>query len=62
MRHKGILIVVSGFSGAGKGTLMKKLLEKKNYRAESADYLERRKLKAFLYRKGFSLDNIEKIL
>ena len=27
MRHKGILIVVSGFSGAGKGTLMKKLLE-----------------------------------
>ncbi len=42
--------------------LMKKLLEKKNYRAESADYLERRKLKAFLYRKGFSLDNIEKIL
>ena len=24
---KGILIVVSGFSGAGKGTLMKKLLE-----------------------------------
>lgn len=27
MKHKGILIVVSGFSGAGKGTLMKKLLE-----------------------------------
>ena len=26
MRHKGILIVVSGFSGAGKGTLMKELL------------------------------------
>lgn len=25
---KGILLVVSGFSGAGKGTLMKKLLEK----------------------------------
>lgn len=25
--HKGILIVVSGFSGAGKGTLMRKLLE-----------------------------------
>ena len=24
---KGILLVVSGFSGAGKGTLMKKLLE-----------------------------------
>ena len=29
MKKKGILIVVSGFSGAGKGTLMKELL--KNY-------------------------------
>lgn len=27
MKHRGILIVVSGFSGAGKGTLMKRLLE-----------------------------------
>lgn len=27
MKTKGILIVVSGFSGAGKGTLMKKLVE-----------------------------------
>lgn len=27
MQNKGILIVISGFSGAGKGTLMKKLLE-----------------------------------
>lgn len=27
MNHKGLLMVVSGFSGAGKGTLMKKLLE-----------------------------------
>lgn len=26
MKHKGILIVVSGFSGAGKGTLMKQLI------------------------------------
>ena len=26
MTHRGILIVVSGFSGAGKGTLMKKLI------------------------------------
>ena len=26
MEKKGILIVVSGFSGAGKGTLMKELL------------------------------------
>ena len=29
MKRKGILIVVSGFSGAGKGTLMKELM--KNY-------------------------------
>lgn len=28
MEHQGILVVVSGFSGAGKGTLMKALLEK----------------------------------
>ena len=26
MKHKGILIVVSGFSGVGKGTLMRELL------------------------------------
>ena len=32
MKHRGILIVVSGFSGAGKGTLMKELLGKyENY-------------------------------
>lgn len=28
MDNRGILTVVSGFSGAGKGTLMKRLLEK----------------------------------
>ena len=28
MNNKGILIVVSGFSGAGKGTLMKALMER----------------------------------
>lgn len=27
MREKGILIVVSGFSGSGKGTIMKELLK-----------------------------------
>lgn len=27
MKHKGILVVVSGFSGAGKGTLMKRLMQ-----------------------------------
>ena len=28
MEKKGILIVVSGFSGAGKGTIMKELLKR----------------------------------
>ena len=28
MKRKGILVVVSGFSGAGKGTLMKNLIKK----------------------------------
>ena len=28
MNRKGILIVVSGFSGSGKGTLMKELLSR----------------------------------
>ena len=27
MKRKGILVVVSGFSGAGKGTLMKKMIQ-----------------------------------
>ena len=28
MNQRGILIVVSGFSGAGKGTLMKELMKR----------------------------------
>ena len=31
MKQKGILVVVSGFSGAGKGTLMKRLLACRKY-------------------------------
>ncbi len=42
--------------------LMEKWLEKKKYKKESADYQEKQKMKAFLYRKGFSLENIEKLL
>lgn len=42
--------------------LMEKWLEKRKYDRENADYQEKQKMGAFLYRKGFSLDNIEKIL
>ena len=42
--------------------LIKKLLQKKNYDRDHADYQERQKMGAFLYRKGFSLEKIEKIL
>ena len=31
MRQKGILTVISGFSGAGKGTVVKKLIEEYEY-------------------------------
>jgi len=31
MNRKGVLVVISGFSGAGKGTLMKKLIAKYGY-------------------------------
>lgn len=43
-------------------SLMEKLLAKKKYDKENADYREKQKMGAFLYRKGFSLDNIAKIL
>ena len=35
MSHQGILVVVSGFSGAGKGTLMKELLKQYDNYARS---------------------------
>ena len=35
MEQKGILMVLSGFSGAGKGTLIKELLKKYDHYALS---------------------------
>lgn len=40
--------------------LIKRWLQKKNYDRDRADYQERQKMGAFLYRKGFSLEKIEK--
>ena len=31
MSKKGILAIISGFSGAGKGTVVNRLLEKESY-------------------------------
>lgn len=42
--------------------LMEKWIRKKNYDRDSADYKERQKMGAFLYRKGFSMEKIEKVL
>ena len=39
MKHRGIIVVVSGFSGAGKGTLMKELLKTyDNYALSITEY------------------------
>jgi len=38
MQNKGILMVISGFSGAGKGTLVKKLLSEYDNYAYFYDY------------------------
>ncbi len=42
MNHKGILIVVSGFSGAGKGTLMKELIRNYDHYALSVSATTRK--------------------
>ena len=40
--------------------LIRKLLEKKHYHKNDSTLEERRKIAAFLYRKGFSSDKINK--
>lgn len=43
---------------AGEGEVIAKLLAKKHYDGQNATYEERRKMFAFLYRRGFSPDEI----
>ena len=38
--------------------LIEKLLEKKRFDSQNATYADRQKIAAFLYRKGFSMDDI----
>lgn len=42
--------------------MIKKLMEKKRYNPETATPQEKMKLFAFLYRKGYSADNIKKVI
>ena len=42
--------------------MMRKLLEKRHFDPETADFAERQKQAAFLMRKGFQMDHIRKIL
>lgn len=42
--------------------LMEKLLEKKHYNKETADYGSRQKIASYLYRKGFSTDSICEVI
>ena len=52
-QHKGILIVVSGFSGAGKGTLMKRLVSDYDNYALSVSMNRRSRWKrVFLFHEG----------
>ena len=45
-----------------EAALIGSLLEKKHFRPEEADYSERRKMQAFLFRKGFSAEGIRKAM
>lgn len=45
-----------------ESALIEKWIRKKGYDRENADYKERQKMGAFLYRKGFSMDQIEKLI
>lgn len=42
--------------------MIRELLEKKKYNSETADYKEKNRIQAFLFRKGFSPDKIRKAM
>ena len=42
--------------------MIKELLRKKHFDAKQADLKEKRRIQAFLYRKGFSPDKIRKAM
>lgn len=70
LRVKGVdkEIIDSFFSGPQEQEdereqqLIRRLLQKKKYNSSDADYDQKQKIMAFLYRKGFSLDGIRKAL
>lgn len=45
-----------------ESAMIKELLVKKHYRQDAADYKERQKIYAFLMRKGFSTEQIHKVM
>lgn len=53
-------------SGSGwlqnEEAMIKELLRKKHFDAKQADLKEKRRIQAFLYRKGFSPDKIRKTM
>ena len=66
MKERGILIVVSGFSGSGKGTLMKELLERyKDRYALSVSATTRRPREGEIHGREYfflSRDEFEKLI
>lgn len=42
--------------------MIRRLLERKNYNPSEADYKEKQRIQAFLYRKGFSPDKIRRVM
>ena len=59
MNRKGLLIVISGFSGAGKGTLMKKLMEEYDQYALSVSMTTRAPRKGEVHGREYFFSTVE---